>query len=130
MFLLDTNICIAFLGDADREVRARLLSLPVGEVALCSVVKAELLYGARNSARIEQNLACLASFVAPLRSLPFDDEAAARYGSLRAQLKRDGHPVGGNDMMIAAIALATDATLVTRNAREFAHIAGLRLVAW
>jgi tRNA(fMet)-specific endonuclease VapC len=130
MFLLDTNVCIAFLGGADREVRSKLLALPVGDVALCSIVKAELLYGARNSARIEQNLAKLTRFFAPLRSLPFDDDAAARYGSLLAQLRRDGRPVGGNDVMIAAIALAADATLVTRNARELAAVAGLRLIPW
>lgn len=128
--LLDTNICVAFLGGSDRAARRRLLDLPVQSVALCSVVKAELLYGARNSGRVEHNLARLARFFAPLRSLPFDDDAADRYGVLRAQLRRECRPIGGNDMMIAAIALATDSTLVTRNEREFAAIAGLRLVTW
>jgi tRNA(fMet)-specific endonuclease VapC len=128
--LLDTNICIAFLSGLDRGVRDRILSLSPGEVVLCSVVKAELLYGARNSERVEENLSRLARFFAPLRSLPFDDEAAARYGLLRAQLRREGRPIGANDMMIAAIALASDLTLVTRNEREYAAIAGLRVTTW
>lgn len=73
-----------------------------------------------------------ASVSAPtqLRSLPFDDAAAARYGVLRAELRREGTAVGANDMMIAAIALADDATLVTRDSRELAAGAGLRLVTW
>jgi tRNA(fMet)-specific endonuclease VapC len=128
--LLDTNVCIAFLGGQDRRVRDRLLALTPDDVVLCSVVKAELLYGARNSGRVEENLSRLARFFAPLRSLPFDDEAAARYGLLRAQLRRDGRSVGAHDMMIAAIALASDTTLVTRNEREFVAIAGLRVTTW
>lgn len=129
-FLLDTNICVAYLNGDDADIARKLLALPVESVALCSVVKAELLYGARNSGRVEQNLARLERFFSPLQSLPFDDDAASRYGTLRAQLRREGKPVGGNDMMIAAIALAADATLITRNVRELSTVAGLRLVGW
>ena len=129
-FLLDTNVCIALLKGKDAELSAKVLENPIDDVALCSVVKAELLYGARNSGRTEANLARLQQFFAPLRSLPFDDEAAERYGRLRADLRRQGRPVGANDMMIAAIALATDATLVTRNEREMSFVPGLRVTAW
>ena len=130
MHVLDTNICIAYLNVSDRGVERKLLALPVESVALCSVVKAELLYGARSGGRVEQNLALLHRFFAPFHSLPFDDDAAACYGALRAQLRREGRPIGSNDMMIAAIVLAADATLVTRNERELSAVAGLRLVAW
>ena len=128
--LLDTNICIAFLNGSDVSVRDRLLGLSPEEVFLCSVVKAELLYGARNSARVDENLARLRSFFEPFTSLAFDDDAAGRYGILRAQLKRDGRLIGSNDLMIAATALATDLTLVTRNQDEFQRVPGLRLTAW
>ena len=129
-FVLDTNVCIAFLSGSDAAVRRQLLALPRESVALCSVVKAELLYGARNSGRVEENLARLERFFAPLHSLPFGDEAAERYAVLRAYLRREGRPIGGNDMMIAATVLAADATLVTRDRRDFAAVAGLRVVAW
>jgi tRNA(fMet)-specific endonuclease VapC len=129
-FLLDTNVCIAYLEGRDTRVREQLLGTAPDRVALCSIVKAELLYGARNSGRVEHNLARLAVFFASLRSLPFDDEAAARYGSLRAQVRREGRPVGANDMLIAAIALAADATLVTRDDEEMSSIAGLRVTSW
>lgn len=128
--LLDTNVCIAFLNGCDSTVRDRLLALPPDQACLCSVVKAELLFGARNSVKVEANLARLRRFFEPFVSLPFDDEAAAHYGSIRAQLAREGRPIGGNDMMIAAVALSADATLVTRNTGEFLRVAGLRVEAW
>jgi tRNA(fMet)-specific endonuclease VapC len=128
--LLDTNICIAFLTGRQPAVRDKLLSLPRDEIVLCSVVKAELLYGARNSERVDQNLARLSAFFAPFRSLPFDDEAAERYGEIRALLRRQGTPIGGNDMMIAAIAASSGATLVTRNQDEFRRVVGLRVESW
>ena len=130
MYLLDTNICVAFLNGADELVREKLLALAPENVRLCSVVKGELLYGARNSGRVESNLGRLQRFFEPFESIPFDDRAAAFYGILRTQLSREGRPIGSNDMMIAAIALATDAVLVTRNTGEFQRVAGLRIEAW
>jgi tRNA(fMet)-specific endonuclease VapC len=128
--LLDTNICIAFLNGSDSTVRDRLLAHPPDELTLCSVVKAELLYGARNSAHVESNLQKLERFFEPFTSLAFGDDAAGWYGQIRAHLRRSGQLIGANDMMIAAIALAEDAILVTRNRDEFRRIVGLRLEAW
>ena len=63
-------------------------------------------------------------------SLPFDDAAAEAYGRLRAELARRGMPIGPNDLMIAAIALAYGFTLVTHNTSEFSRVPGLRLEDW
>lgn len=128
--MLDTNVCIAWLKGADPSVRERLLAAPNGEVYLCSVVKAELFYGARKSARVDQNLKQLDSFFAALPSLPFDDAAAGHYGLVRAALHRSGAMSGPNDLFIASIALANDATLVTRNENEFRRVVGLRVEVW
>lgn len=128
--LLDTNICIAYLNGRDAAVRDRLLALQPSDVLLCSVVKAELLFGARKSARVEDNLLRLTDFFQPFASLAFDDQAADRYGVIRAQLEREGQLVGSNDLMIAAISLAHDVTLVTRNQPEFRRIPGLRIAVW
>ena len=59
------------------------------------------------------------AFFAPYESIPFDDPAAAEYGSIRAQLAAAGTPIGPNDLMIAAIARERSLTLVTHNTREF-----------
>ncbi len=99
-------------------------------VWLCTVVKAELLFGARNSERVEANLLLLTKFFAPFRSLPFDDRCAEHYGVVRASLARLGSPIGPNDMLIASIALAHDATLVTANEAEFRRVPGLRMESW
>jgi tRNA(fMet)-specific endonuclease VapC len=63
-------------------------------------------------------------------SLPFDDEAAEHYGRIRAELTTEGTPIGGNDFLIAAIALANGLTLVTHNTREFARVTGLTIEDW
>lgn len=130
MKLLDSNVCIAFLNGTDANLRTRLTSENPEEVVLCSTVKAELLYGARNSAHVARNLARLTEFFAPFESLSFDDDAAEIYGLVRAQLRREGRPIGGNDLIIAATALAADVTLVTRNQEEFRRVPGLRVEVW
>jgi tRNA(fMet)-specific endonuclease VapC len=94
------------------------------------VVKAELLFGARNGSRAAENLRRLDRFFEAFESLPFDDDAAQAYGLLRAELRRAGKPIGANDMLIAAIALAHRATLVTRDDDDFLRVPGLRVESW
>ena len=129
-YLLDSDVCIPFLKGSDDALRDRILGLPPGEAMLCSVVKAELLYGARHSQRVDANLRRVAEFFSMFESAPFDDAAAEHYAVVRAHLERSGTPIGGNDLMIAAIALAADATLVSRNDREFRRVSGLRVERW
>jgi tRNA(fMet)-specific endonuclease VapC len=86
-----------------------------------------LFYGARKSQRPQRSLEKQHQFVNHFVSLPFDDEAAEVYGQIRAELERAGTPIGPNDLMIAAIAIANDVMLVTHNAREFRRVKGLRL---
>jgi len=127
--LLDTDIWIA-LARAEPGPVARLRSLDPAQVATCSIVRAELMFGARKSHRVSENLEGFRQLLDPFVSLPFDDVAAGHYGLLRATLERAGTPVGANDLLIAAIALAHDCLLVTRNSREFERIVGLRVETW
>ncbi len=130
MWLLDTNVCVALINRSDEQAAARLLEHPPGSVRLCSVVKAELHFGVQNSARLAENLQRVEIFCRAFESLPFDDESARHYGIVRAQLRREGRPIGGNDLMIASIAIANSHVLVTRNAREFSRVAGLEVERW
>ena len=130
MYLLDTNTCIHFLNGSSEAVARQMQSLSPSEIALCSVVKAELLYGSRNSKRVEENLKLLDQFFTPLTSLPFDDRCAEEYGIIRAQLAAQGSPIGPNDLLIAATARTHDVTLVTHDTKEFSRITGLRLTDW
>ena len=131
--LLDTNSFIDHLrrGPASN-VTARLAAAPPGSVYLCSVVLAELHYEALHSGPAHQaaNLALLAKLRSQFVSLPFDDRAAEEYGKVREQLATLGTPIGPNDLLIAAIALANHLTLVTHNTAEFSRVPGLVLEDW
>ena len=129
-YLLDTNTCIQFLNDTHAGVKSQILAHQPSDLALCSVVKAELLYGAYRSARVAANLRRLEIFFAPMRCLPFDDSCVHTYGQLRASLTAKGAAIGANDMLIAAIALTYKLTVVTHNTREFARVDALALEDW
>lgn len=130
MYLLDTDICIHLLNEADPQLETQFRRRSPREIALCSVVKGELLYGAHRSTRTDANLQRLGKFFAPLQSLAFDDRCTSHYALIRADLAAQGKPIGPNDLMIAAIARTHDAVLVTRNTVEFSRVAGLRLEHW
>ena len=130
IYLLDTNVCVHLLNQRHEAIIWRFRQHNPVDIALCSVVKAELLYGAQRSQRREANLQTLRAYFAPLASLPFDDNAAEHYGQIRADLLAQGQPIGPNDFLIAAIARAHDATLVTHNTAEFSRVPGLRLEDW
>ena len=130
MYLLDTNVCIALLNGRPVSVAARLRVHSPVEIRLSSVVKAELYYGARHSSRVAENLTLLHRFFEPYVCLPFDDRCAEHYGQIRADLARDGTPIGPNDLMIAATARANELTLVTHNVREFERVVGLPVEDW
>ncbi len=129
-YLLDTNVCVVYLNGRSESVRDRLLATPTDEIAVCSVVKAELFYGACRSNNPQRTLERQRTFLSRFISLPFEDEAAVLAGQIRAQLAGAGTPIGSYDLQIAAIALANNLTLVTHNTREFDRVGGLQLEDW
>ena len=129
-YLLDTNALSVFVNGRSERLREKIRAVPPRELALCSVVWAELFYGVAKSQNPAETLARVTTFAGRLASLPFDDAAAERYGGVRAELERAGTLIGPNDLMIAAIALCRDLTLVTHNTGEFARVPGLRREDW
>ena len=130
IYLLDTNACIRVLNGSSPKVVEQLEKLNPADVALSAVVKAELTYGARKSRHVATNLRLVNAFFEPFICLPFDDRAADVYGSIRADLEREGRPIGPNDLLIAATALAHSLTLVTHNVSEFNRVPGLSIADW
>jgi len=130
MKLLDTDICIQLLNAKEPDLLQRLQAHSPRELAVCSVVRAELLWGARNSARADENLERVRLFCSPLEALAFDDACAEQYGVILADLAARGQPIGPNDTLIAAIARTHRATLVTRNRREFGRVKDLAIEVW
>jgi tRNA(fMet)-specific endonuclease VapC len=129
-YLLDTNACIKYLTERSEPVLTRIRKHGPSEVALCSIVKSELLYGAHKSARADDNLATLTRFFEPFVSYPVDDAAAEIAGRVRATLDAQGSPIGPNDLLIAAVALANSLTLVTHNLDEFGRVPELTIEDW
>jgi tRNA(fMet)-specific endonuclease VapC len=132
IYLLDSNAWIAYLRQNNPQLVQRVSQAQAADIALCSVVLAELLYGAHHSASNKQsaNLALIARIQQRFVSVPFDDSAAAEYGRIRAHLATQGTLIGPNDLMIASIALARGLILVTHNTREFGRVPGLKLEDW
>lgn len=130
IYLLDTNTCIQYLTRRNSAIVNRLARQRRQDVVLCDIVKAELYYGAYRGTRLESNLTLYQEFFSEFVSLPFDGNAAAVYGRIRAQLEALGTPIGPNDLQIGAIALANNLILVTHNTREFSRVEGLLLEDW
>ena len=128
--LLDTNACIQLWQRKNLTVRKHFAQFSPADIALCSVVKAELLFGALRSEQKESNLALLQKLFAPLHSFEFDDNAAEHYAQIRAELTVQGNLIGANDLMIAAIARANKTTLITHNVAEFERVQGLLIEDW
>jgi tRNA(fMet)-specific endonuclease VapC len=132
MYLLDTNVWIAYLRQNSARVVQRFLHTRPSDIFLNSVVLAELLYGAHHGADDKKaaNLALIGRLRQRFISLPFGDRAAEEYGEVRALLDAQGTPIGPNDLMIATIARAHGLTLVTHNTNEFSRVPGLTLDDW
>jgi len=92
-YLLDTNLCINFLRGRTSSLKARFMTVPRSQKYLCPVVQAELYFGAYNSAYPQAGLEILQQFLVGFPVLPFD-QAAAKYGEIRAQLTRQGNFIG------------------------------------
>ena len=127
VYVLDTDHCVAVL-------RGQLhLGDKVGpdeELAVTAITVGELIWGARRSQKVEENLDAVRDLFEVVRVLPLDREAAERFGNLKAELEAEGIPLEDFDLLIASIALRYDATLVTHNARHFSRIEGLKLADW
>jgi Predicted nucleic acid-binding protein, contains PIN domain len=128
-WLLDTNVCIELLRGRNDRLRQRLAAHDTADIALCSVVRAELYVGAHLAPDPAEALRRLTRFDV-LASYPFDEPAALTYGRIVAHLRRQGQLIGANDLMIAAIALAHGLTLVTHNTHEFGRVPGLAVEDW
>ncbi len=128
MWHLDSNAVIGYLnGQKPLEEKVQT---HFGEVAVSSLVEAELLFGARNSARAARNLAKVRRFLDLVEIINFDSACADAYSRIRLSLQKKGKPIGEMDMLIGAVAFVHDSTLVTHNLKHFKAIDGLKVEDW
>lgn len=129
LYLLDTNI----LSDLVRNPQGRIAMCvaQVGEKSVCTsmIVASELRFGAakRNATKLTAQVDAI---LAALEVRPFDIPADREYAKLRLHLEQAGMPIGPNDMLIAAHALAAESILVTANTGEFSRVPGLAVENW
>lgn len=128
--LLDTNAVIALVGRRSAKLLERVEASEPGSLAVSSIVAHELWYGAYRSQKVAFNLETLRLLFADLAILAFDREDARVAGEVRAELSRQGTPIGPYDVLIAGQARARGLTLVTNNTGEFRRVAGLKLEDW
>ena len=128
MKLLDTDVCIEILRGNARVIERRRRT--PDEVATTWITACELAYGAAKSRAPEPNRALVMAFLATLPILELDWAAAERFGRLKADLERAGNRVADADLLIAAIALARGAGLITGNRRHYERIPELGIEDW
>lgn len=131
MLILDTNT-ISYYFRGDPQVVPRLQALRPADLGVPAIVEYELQYGLLRlpPEAAAPRLAALAQLLRPMQRLPFDSECATQAGRIRVELEASGTPIGPHDTLIAATALRYQATLVTRNVREYERVHGLQWLNW
>jgi tRNA(fMet)-specific endonuclease VapC len=129
-YMLDTDSCSYIMKRSNEKILKRLKHVPVADVCISVITKAELLFGIELSPRPAQDQLALDAFLGYVQVLDFPEEAASHYARIRADLKKRGTMIGANDLLIAAHACSQGLTLITNNAREFGRVPHLALENW
>lgn len=128
-YLLDTDVCIYWMK-GHRGIEKKILQHGIPEIGITIITACELFYGAYRSERKEQNLEGVKRVLRTLFLLHTSEEAAEIFGRLKASLRGVGRLLDDADLLIASIALAHRATLITHNTRHFARIKELAIEDW
>lgn len=129
MFALDTNTLIYYFKDMGN-VSTNLLQIPPKDIGVPSIVMYELEVGIAKSTSPQKRIQQLKTLLSAVTVLPFAETEAKSAALIRADLETQGQPIGPYDVLIAATALANNATLVTRNIHEFGRVQNLQIVDW
>ncbi|MBN8220360.1 MAG: type II toxin-antitoxin system VapC family toxin [Spirochaetes bacterium] len=129
-YILDTNICIQILRGSSQKVKEKISMTRSVDIAIPSIVRFELLYGAYKSSHPEKKLKIIRDFIGSFTSIPVNDQIADKCGEIRATLEKAGTPIGPYDLLIAATAVTHETLLVTHNVKEFSRVPGIQLEDW
>jgi tRNA(fMet)-specific endonuclease VapC len=128
-YMLDTNIVIYTIKNKPEQVRKAFIA-HYDQMCISTITLMELVYGAEKSSNPDRNLRELEGFAARLEVLDYDTLAATHTGQLRAELAKQGKPIGPYDQMIAGHARSLGLITVTNNLKEFDRVPGLRIENW
>src|SRR5438477_2566331 len=127
--MLDTNIISDLLRNPKGRAAKRIARIGEDNVCTSIIVAAELRYGCAKSGS-KRLLQAVEDLLGEIEVLPLDVPADAEYGEIRVSLEAAGRPIGSNDLLIAAHAHATGATIVTANTSEFKRVRSLKVENW
>ena len=128
-YILDTDTCIYWLK-GKQEVRRKVEQIGVDNLRITIITLAELKYGAFNSQKVSENLKNINGFLGKVKVLLLDEDAAERFGKIKAGLRRTGQLIEDFDILIGSIALSYGGVLVTNNIEHFKRISGLSHENW
>lgn len=128
-YLLDTNIISDLIRNPQGKAAKKIAKRGEDNICTSIIVAAELRYGCAKSGS-PRLLKAVEDLLAEIDSLPLDAPTDVEYGRIRSGLEAAGRPIGGNDLLIGAHALATGAIIVTANVAEFRRIRGLKVENW
>lgn len=128
-YLLDTNILSELVKKPQGAVAQKIIDVGDDKICTSIIVASEIRFGAekRQSKPLSQQVQAILSAI---DILPYQSSADSHYAKLRTNLEKAGTPIGPNDMLIAAHALALGLILVSANEREFSRVTGLRVENW
>jgi tRNA(fMet)-specific endonuclease VapC len=129
-YLLDTDTFVYIRRDRPEKARAQFRRLQVGEAVMSVITYGELIYGIAKKKVGPEPLLRLEELTQIVQVIPLMPETATVYGAIRAALSAKGEMIGGNDLWIAAHALASKLVLVTNNEREFRRVPDLKIENW
>lgn len=132
-YLLDTNTVSYFLRNHSPALSSRLLGMAPDSLAISVITAGELRFGVKRLGAGQRATALsqrLEHILESFATLPLPADAGEHYATTRAHLEAKGTPIGGNDLWIAAHALAGDMTVITNNLREFERVPGLKVEDW
>ncbi len=125
-YIIDSDILIYFLK-GKKEVVKKLSQIPIDNLYISRINYTELIYGAYNSARVEQNLKIIEPFLENFKVLEFDKSSSLIFAKEKARLKKQGNIIADMDLMIASIAINNDCSLLTNNLKHFERIQDLKI---
>ena len=129
MYVLDTNTLIYYFKNQG-QVAQRLAAISPQEIIVSTIVLFELQVRIAKSTSPVKRIQQLQQFLSRVNLVSFDRDAALAAATIRAQLEQNGTPIGPIDVLIAGVAVARQATIVTRNVGEFSRVSGLSIVNW
>jgi len=128
-YLLDTNICIAWLK-GESIIREKFIVKSAQEIAISTINLAELFFGVYNSEKVKHNLANLLDFASEVEIIDLSIDSLKKYGELKTNLRRKGNIIDEFDLLIASICLTHGLILVTNNEKHFNRVKELKIENW